>query len=431
VSYGLTALIALVVVLVTVLSFYVHQDMEKRLLESMTQTEANRLHARVTQLNTKWTRPLERELSPAMSIWGESGTVSARSLPPSLRLLSTGRHRIRNEESNWYVYIRESMDGRLYVLYDALEHEKRTRQFGYLIIGIGLLIILAGYFAARSVAAWIVSPLQIVTDRITRWVPGVQNAPVQQQDEGRRLIELFNRMQEQIDRSIADQREFTSNFHHEIRHPLAVIRSDTELMLKTEKLGESASWRLKRMIAAVDEIADALESTYGISQTTEMLSAEMNMRDCVDDVCDSLMQEAEKTGLVLRNEVQPSHVEELNRYAVAIVVRNIMRNAIYHAAPAEMRIESIPHGLRFTDSGPGIKDEDIPFIFERYYSKRLADENSLQAGECTPDRQIGLGLAIAKRVCSIQHWRLEAYSRNPGSQGMIFELNFLQSSINH
>src|SRR3546814_15106468 len=88
------------------------------------------------------------------------------------------------------------------------------------------------------------------------------------------------------------------------------------------------------------------------------------------------------------------------------VIRNIVRNAIAHAAPGTLEIASAGHGLVFSDDGPGVSQVDAPHLFDRYYSTRRFD---VTPGEERAPRQgeVGLGLAIAKRVCLVQGWGLE------------------------
>src|SRR3546814_16171121 len=83
------------------------------------------------------------------------------------------------------------------------------------------------------------------------------------------------------------------------------------------------------------------------------------------------------------------------------VIRNIVRNASAHAAPGTLEIASAGHGLVFSDDGPGVSQVDAPHLFDRYYSTRRFD---VTPGEERAPRQgeVGLGLAIAKRVCLVQ-----------------------------
>jgi signal transduction histidine kinase len=112
-----------------------------------------------------------------------------------------------------------------------------------------------------------------------------------------------------------------------------------------------------------------------------------------------------------------------SRQALMTVMRNIIRNAVLHAAPATVVVESMPQGLRFTDSGPGISPADLPHVFDRYFTRRRADLR--QPGEqAAPVSQSGLGLAIAKRVCVIQSWQLQVDSPVRDGHGTRFTLRF-------
>ena len=109
-----------------------------------------------------------------------------------------------------------------------------------------------------------------------------------------------------------------------------------------------------------------------------------------------------------------------DRQALLAVCRNIVKNAIEHAAPALLTIGGDRRGLSFHDDGPGIEAAALPYVFERYHQGHRSDAGTA-AG--TPRR--GLGLAIARRMCDLQGWRLSV--RSPaagGTRGTAFMLEF-------
>ena len=109
-------------------------------------------------------------------------------------------------------------------------------------------------------AAVAAGPLLDLTDRLSTWAPGSPDLAVTRDDEAGRLIEAFNRMQNQVDRSIAREREFAGNLSHEVRTPLAAIRSDSELMLLTQVLTPDQRQRLARILDNVDDVVVCLKA---------------------------------------------------------------------------------------------------------------------------------------------------------------------------
>ena len=93
-----------------------------------------------------------------------------------------------------------------------------------------------------------------------------------------------------------------------------------------------------------------------------------------------------------------------------IVMRNVIRNAALHAAPATLVVTSVEHGLAFTDSGPGIAHADQPRVYGRF--EKLAQSQESPGA--------GVGLFIAKRLAERMKARLRLES-TPG-QGSVFFL---------
>jgi signal transduction histidine kinase len=348
-------------------------------------------------------------------------------LPVQLRGLNPGLHEIhqlQELDGTWHIVVADIARGRLYVLYDATEHEARVDEFGVLVLGMGLLCIAAAYVLARRLARIAVAPLLDLTQRLADWAPGAPDIAITRDDEAGRLFEAFNRMQNQVDRSIAREREFAANLSHEARTPLAAIRTDAELMLLDDDWPVDARQRLTRIVANVDNIAVALESARSVARDQPRPAERVDLAACVDEAWRDLEPLARAAGLSLRNEVPASQARTLDKYALLTVLRNLVRNAIEHAAPAGLTVTLTAAGaLELRDTGKGIAEEELPFVFTRYYAGRLRDAPAAPGANATAARR-GLGLAIAKQVCDMQGWRLEVSSRRePPAQGTCFTLH--------
>ncbi len=424
----LTGLVSLAVCIAALITYLVYVRMQDNMIRNLVQTESNRLATRVSRFGSEWTAPFERDMGPSMFAWGESGRFPARSLPDELRGLPVGLHDLDRGASTWHVAVATAMDGRLYVLYDSIVIEEQLRAFSRALAGIIVGCSLLAMLVSGAVARRVTTPLNVLTERLARWGGQAPDTDAPHDNEVDRLMEAFNRVQDQVDTSIADQREFSANLHHEIRTPLAVIRSDAEVLLLGGVIDPGdLRPRLKRIVKSVQEIDQSLESTYSLAHARFADRTLVNVRLCVEDIFESMQLEAGKAGLVLVNAVLPAHEEQLSHPALMTVMRNVIRNALLHAAPATLVVGSIPHGLEFTDSGPGIAATELPHIFDRYFANRRADRQQGQETESSPAAsadQTGLGLAIAKRVCVIQSWSLSAASPVDERGGTRFTLRF-------
>lgn len=427
-TFVLTCLVSLAVCLSAMLAYFSYVYIQDKMIDNLIQTESRRLVTRVSRFGDEWTTAFERDMAPSMYAWGESPKNPSDSLPAELRGLPAGLHSIDKGDRTWHVAIENAMDGRLYVLYDTIVIEGQLREFAWTLVAIVIVCSILALFISNSVAQWLINPLNVLTERLTRWIPSASTAMTVHSNEADRLMEVFNRVQDQVDASIADQREFSANLHHEIRTPLTVIRSDAELMLKGNiKDPDGVRSRLERIVKSVQEINQSLESTYSLAYARFEDEGRVKVRASVEDIFENLRLEAGKAGLAFVNLVESAHEETLSCHALMTVMRNIIRNAVLHAAPGTLVVESISGGLQFTDSGPGIEPAELASVFDRYFSNRRADQRQNAHGESTSSsniNQTGLGLAIAKRVCIMQSWSLDVTSPVSAGSGTRFTLVF-------
>lgn len=348
-----------------------------------------------------------------MRAWLSADGEAPAGMPEEIRGLDNGLHLIEPGAYTWHVMVAETGTGKVYLLYDATDNEERVHDFGLIVLGVGAICVVGAYALSRRVAAVAVGPLLDLTDRLSTWAPGSPDLAVTRDDEAGRLIEAFNRVQNQVDRSIAREREFAGNLSHEVRTPLAAIRSDSELMLLTQDLTADQRQRLTRVMDNVDDVIVCLESARAMARDQMRPPEPVDLADCMQDAWRGYESQAGVAQLRFDNRIPPEHIRVLDRYALLTVLRNLVRNAIEHAAPATLTASLGEDGvLQLGDDGKGIDAGDLPFLFRRYYSGRLRD--SAAAGRDETAR--GLGLAIAKRVCDMQGWTLTVDSSREGPQ---------------
>jgi signal transduction histidine kinase len=436
VVWALTGSVAVAVTILAVLSYLAFDQMEDDLAESVLISEAERVELRIAQDAAFMPAGGPHTLGNSMNAWLFPPGKPRAALPAPLHGLEAGVHEIESGLTVWHARVSDTPNGRLYVVYDATENEARVHGFGLFVLAVGLVCMAAAYAISRRVARAAVGPMLDLAQRLAHWAPDAPGMAVTRDDEAGRLIQAFNRVQEQVEQSIARERQFTANLSHEVRTPLAAIRSDSELMLLDANLGAGPRARLTRIVGNVDGITDALASVRAMTRGQPGRAEPARLAACMDDAWRGMEDAAAQAGMFLRNEIDPEAVRVLDRYALLMVLRNLVRNAIEHAAPATLTATLGAGGeLRLRDDGRGIAAADLPFVFDRYYSGRLRDsaEQGGQDGQDDDGGQTGadggaprgLGLAIAKRVCDMQGWRLEVESAVEGPErGTCFILCF-------
>ena len=423
VIWALTGVVSIFVAVLALLAYLAFDQMEDGLVEQILTSEGNRIIQHL-ETDSNYAVPQESsELTGSIRAWLRYEDAP-KNMPAPLHALEPGLHELEPDGETWHVMVEDTVRGRLYVLYDATAHEARVREFGLIVLGVGVLCIIAAYALSRRIAAVAVGPLLDLTSRLSAWAPGSPDLAITRDDEAGRLIEAFNRVQNQVDHSIAREREFAANLSHEVRTPLASIRSDSEIMLLNPALSADPKQRLARIVTNVDHIATSLESAHSMARDQPRPAEPVDLNGCMDDAWRGLEAIADACDLVFRNHIPPETIRMLDKYALLTVLRNLVRNAIDHAAPATLTaLLTVDGSIELRDTGKGIEASELPFVFQRYYSGRLADSTT-PASDHGGFRH-GLGLAIAKRVCDMQGWELTVRSQRGGPQsGTCFTLRF-------
>ncbi|WP_293269015.1 ATP-binding protein [Neptunomonas sp.] len=251
-------------------------------------------------------------------------------------------------------------------------------------------------------------------------------------DEIDLLTLTFEQMSSKIGRQLemlsgADEvrRELISNVSHDLRTPLSTVQGYLEtLLIKNDQLTETerleylntamkSSIRLGQLIGDLFELSK-LESTHVVPNFEKFSLAEL-IYDTVQEF--SLEMNAKSIHIDVRND-QNNAVVFADISLIQRVFENLIRNAVaYTPDNGEILflIEEAEHSenncikVSIVDNGRGIKAEDLPFIFDRFY---INPDRSREDTHST-----GLGLAIVKRILDLHETSIQVQSTlNKGSR---------------
>ena len=232
-------------------------------------------------------------------------------------------------------------------------------------------------------------------------------------DELARLAQSFNATLDALERSIAAQRQLIADASHELRTPLTSLRANIQLLAEAERLPLQEQRSLHEdIVAELDQltalVADVVELARGASPQVQ-----------VDEVrLDELVRAAVEEDARRRGEVRfeldlaPTVVEgQADRIARA--VSNVIDNARKWSADAgSVEVALLAGVLEVRDHGPGFSEDDLPFVFDRFYRARAARG---RPGS-------GLGLAIVRQAAEASGGFAEA--RNAPGGGALLRVSF-------
>jgi signal transduction histidine kinase len=419
VSAALVSLVTLFVATQGAIAYLSLAEQEDRIADELLLAEARQLafYAQRGDLDGPRARDL-LDRGGDLEAWllRHDGQVVPPTLPDELGALDDGPHLSRHGGRHRHVLVAATPAGRLIVSYDAARNETRVEQYGLFLLGLGLLCIGAAWLVARRLARIVVAPMQRLADRLSGWVPGARHDANGRTDEETRLLAAFSRVQGRFEDAIAREREFAANLSHELRAPLAALRSDLEMLAETPSLGAPQRARIERAVATVDVLAGSIGSARALSHRAPVAGVPVALAGCIDDAWAIVRDGDGGRGLRVENAVPPRAIRHADRHALLTILRNLLANAAEHAAPARCTVSGDAAALRIEDDGPGVTADALPLLFERSWRGARADTGA------PGDSQRGLGLAIARELAELNGWTLSAALRPKG--GLVFTLAF-------
>ncbi len=276
------------------------------------------------------------------------------------------------------------------------------------------LCVAGGYW----MAGWALAPVNEVTDALARIGPRDlrQRLPLPRvHDEAGQLIAAINQLLERLELASAAQQRFVSEAAHELRTPLAVLRSGLEVTLQRPRGAEESRAALEQAMGEVERLCAIAEDLLAL--------ARLDAEPAVESMPVDLSEVAAQASAMARTLAEARHQEFAQEFAIdahkRIVVRgsagdlrrvmlNLLDNAVkFTPERGKIEIGVTTNGstalVSVRDSGPGIDPRDIDHIFDPFYRSRTAND----AGS-------GLGLALSHEIVRRHGGDIQAANRATG-----------------
>ena len=271
-----------------------------------------------------------------------------------------------------------------------------------------VIALLLGTFLSRTLTR----PIRELTQATHAVSEGdlSQQVPIRSNDELGKLAQAFNKMSNELSRSVNARKQMTADIAHELRTPLSLILGHAEAVHDGVLPPTSENFEIIREEAArlehlvndlrILSLADAGELTIS-PQTIEP-------QRLLQEVTSLYQYQTQRKNVTLELDIaSPLPTIEVDPGRMTQVLTNILDNALRHT-PEGGRIVLATKQMQdqieisIQDSGPGITPEEVSRIFDRFYRTDPSRQRE--------DGGSGLGLAIAKSIVQAHGGQLSAES---------------------
>lgn len=269
------------------------------------------------------------------------------------------------------------------------------------LLGIGLAIVIVAYIVGSLLVSRSLMPIKAISETAAHIADGHLYDRIDISDtesELGQMGEVLNHTFEKLENAFDQQVRFTADASHELRTPVAVILAKCQFALRRDREPEKYKEALATCETSAQHIRNLTESLLELSKVDsgefQILKRDSDLKDIGESSSHMLSTLADQKQIQLERELAPvsCNVDPDRIHQVAI---NLISNAIkYTGEGGTVCVKTYSAKdecfLEIRDTGSGIKEADIPNLFDRFY--RVNSERSEDR------RSTGLGLAISKAI---------------------------------
>ncbi len=229
------------------------------------------------------------------------------------------------------------------------------------------------------------------------------------------LITALNRLLERMEQSFRREREFTDHAAHELRTPLAAMKTQTQVLVKKAREIPEFSEGLENLQSSIDRATHLVEQLLALArlQHEALPQEKLDLADILQSRLPEAAQRAKSKHITFKAVIAENCIINGHADSLHILLGNLIDNALkYTPDNGTVSILLTSDGmLEIADTGPGLSDEDKLRVFERF----VRADKSGQSGS-------GLGLSIAQWIAKAHKVGIRLLDNRP--QGLKVQIKW-------
>lgn len=326
--------------------------------------------------------------------------------------------RVRGSDHDYRVVtVPTSTKGQALVVAQSLVPQERLlRRLGIVMAGFGIFGAIVAGFAGFGVASSGLRPVRRLTQRVEdiARTEDLSPIPVEGADDIARLAKAFNGLLTALDGSRERQRQLIADAGHELRTPLTSMRTNIDLLTQADLslTAEQRSELLGDVRAQMSELTTLIGDLVELARDEPIapIVEAVELHEVVERALARVRRRKPSVSFVVH--LQPWWVVgEANTLERAVT--NLLDNAAkWSPEDGKVTVTLVDGVLTVDDHGPGISDEDLPHVFDRFY--RSAESRGMPGS--------GLGLAIVHQTAERHAGSVTASRNSEGGAHLVLRL---------
>ena len=271
-----------------------------------------------------------------------------------------------------------------------------------------VIIVIGGLWlrdrAFRSVQSIRQGVARVTANSLDRPLP-LPSAPSEITD----LVSVLNVTFKDLHASFEQAARFSADASHQLKTPLAVLRLGIEDLLTDPQTPSRQRTRINELLIQIHRLSSIVEKLLLLSRADAgrlgLQLEKFDFQEMFSSFLDDISALAEEKGITLETKILAQKPVVADRCSVALILENLMENAVKYNRPAGRIKLVVSENARWTEvtvsnTGVPIPPERATHIFQRFFRANGGDE--------TPGS--GLGLSIARELTEANHGQLELVS---------------------
>ncbi len=240
-------------------------------------------------------------------------------------------------------------------------------------------------------------------------------------DELSRLAGTFNDMIERLDRSFSSQQEFTHSILHELEAPVEALRKDIEAAISAPRSSEEYKNAFQSALREIGTFSRIVEDLRAITRQEDgrllLEIKKVNLPNLLEEELSSIKVSADEKDIDVAFYCEETIVIDGDEKQLKRLFANILDNAVKYTyrkgkVVVTARREAKYAKVTISDTGAGMPEDEIPYIFDRFY--QVNRSRKTRSG-------FGLGLSIARSIVEAHKGRI--YAKSQVGQGSTFTVS--------